>query len=120
MEVAGFGVSVDAGHSVLALCVQESRIVSSREVTDLSVVDRQLARLAGGQELVCIPLNKESVTVAVLVCGVTAGSSPEPVVDSAPEADTLDEDSPQHEIAIDAPRAVAQEASPRSSLSKRN
>lgn len=68
-SVSGFSVSVEAAQSILARCVQERRIVSSNELPDLPIVDRQLSRLAGGQGLVCIPLSKESEINAVLVCG---------------------------------------------------
>jgi nitrogen-specific signal transduction histidine kinase/HD-like signal output (HDOD) protein len=95
VDVAGFGVSVKAAHSILGRCVQESRIVSSYEIQDLSVVDLQLSRLAGGKELVCIPLSKESEIVAVLVCGLSedqalplfAGSCP---ASAAPETTDLE------------------------------
>lgn len=81
-RVSGFGVAVDAAQSILARCVQDRRIVTSYELPDLAIVDRQLSRLAGGQGLICIPLNKESEVVAVLVGGVSDDSGLRPLVNS--------------------------------------
>ncbi len=69
-DITGFSVSIKTAQSILSRCVQEKRIVSSNELPDLSVVDRQLSRLAGNQGFICVPLEKASKIVAVLVCGV--------------------------------------------------
>lgn len=75
-RVGELTISCDNPASLLVRAMREGRILASADGTDgpASVVERQIAQLAGGRGLLCLPLAAAGEPVGVLACGIDDGA----------------------------------------------